>query len=104
VIKRGAADAAEDTRFVELKARLIGFNGDTDWLNINGGAQSVFGVGHILVATNFGVRGGSARRSLASTIFGSVRIGGFSAKTVGLHVFEGVIHKTTRASKVTITV
>jgi len=38
VIKRSATSAAEDTTFVELKARLIGFNGNTDWAKIGGGA------------------------------------------------------------------
>lgn len=103
VIKVGSAGSAEDTGFVELEARLIGFNSNTDGLTINGGAQSVFGMGHILVASDFGISRSSARSFLASAILSSVRVSSFSAETVGLNVFEGVVHKTTRAAKVTIT-
>jgi len=103
VVKVGAASAAEDTRFVELESRLIGFNGNTDGLTINGGTQSVFGVGHILVVSDLGISGHGAGSGFASTILSRVRISGFSAETVGHDVFEGVVHKTTRAAKVAIT-
>jgi len=104
VVKIGAADTAEDAGFVELKARLIGFNGNTHWLNINRGAQGVFGVGDILVARDLRVSGSSARGFLASAILSGVRISGLSAETIGLNVFESIVHKTTRTAKVAITV
>jgi len=92
VVKSSAAGAAEDTRFVELEARLIGFNGDTDRSHVNGGAQSVFGVGDILVARELGVSGHGATGGVAYTVLGGVGVGGFSAETVGLDVFEGGVH------------
>jgi len=92
VVKRSAASAAEDTRFVELKARLIGFNGDRDGGDINGGAESILGVGDILVARELGVSRGRARGRFASTVLGRVGVGRFSAETVGFDVFEGTVH------------
>jgi len=103
MIKIGATSTAENARFVKLKARLIGFNGNGHWLTVNGGAQSVFSVGHILISSDLGISRGSARRSLASAIFSGVGISSFSAKTVSLNVFKGVVHKTTRASEISIT-
>jgi len=58
MIKRSATSTAEDTRFVELKARLIGFNSNTDWGNIDGRTKSVLGVGNIFVARELRVSGG----------------------------------------------
>jgi len=103
VVKVGTTDTAENAGFVELEARLIGFNGNTDRLSINSRAQSVFSVGHILVASDFTVSRDGAGRGLASAIFSSVGVSSLSAETVGFNVFEGVVHKTTRAAEVSIT-
>jgi len=92
VVKSSAASAAEDTRFVELEARLVGFNGNRDGGDVDSSAQSVFGVGDILVASDLGVNGGSAGGGAASTILGSVRISRLRAETVDLDVFEGGVH------------
>jgi len=102
VVKVGAANTAEDAGFVELESRLIGFNGNTDGLAINGSAQSVFGVGDILVSTDLGVNGSSARGLLASAIFSSVRISLFGAETVSFNILESIVHKTSRATKIAI--
>jgi hypothetical protein len=92
VVKVGAASAAEDTGFVELEARLIGFNGNGHRGDIDGGAEGVFGVGDILVARELRVSGGRAGSGFAYTVLGGVRVGRFSAETVGLDVFEGRVH------------
>jgi len=92
VIKRSSASAAEDTGFVKLEARLVGFNGNTDWGDIDGSAQRGFTVSDILVAGELGVSRGRARRGAASTVLGGVGVSRFSAKTVGLDVFEGRVH------------
>jgi len=85
-----------------LKARLIGFNGNTDWFNIDRGAEGVFSVGHILVARDLGVSGHGAGCGFASAISSSVWVSSFSAKSVGFNVFEGRVHQATIASSITI--
>jgi len=92
VIKSSAASATEDTRFVKLEARLISFNSNRDWSDINSRAESVFSVSDIFVARELGVGRDRATGGDAFVIFGNIRIRGFSAETVGFNVFEGGVH------------
>jgi hypothetical protein len=96
-----AAGAGEDTRLVELEARLIGLNGNGDRLHVDGGLELV------LVLRCDILEGSDAHRRrrglglLASASLGSVRVLGLEGVALGLDVLEAVVHETTVAALVT---
>ena len=104
VVEGGSAgSASEDTGGVHLEGGLVGLDGDGDWLLGEGGLELVWGVlGDVSVGADgdltLGKKVGLAGSSGAIT--GGVWVDGFLDHGVALGVLEGLVHKTTVATKV----
>jgi len=101
VIELLTATGGDDTTSVGLEDGLIGFDGNGDWgvgdgsLELGGGTLLDILVTVDLTDTLGGV-------VLASTLSGSVWVLSLGFESVLLDVFEGVVHKTTVATHVTV--
>ena len=104
VVEGGSAgSASKDTGGVHLEGGLVGLDGDGDWLLGEGGLELVWGVlGDVSVGADsdlaLGKKVGLAGSSGAIT--GGVWVDGFLDHGVALGVLEGLVHKTTVATKV----
>jgi len=100
VVEGGTASGVvKDTGFVKLKRTFVGFNGDGDGADGNGGGQRIF-----VHFGDIGVSGdgdGGFAACCAGTGHTLVRVVGFGTDTtVTLDVGKGIVHETTVATLV----
>jgi len=104
VVKVRTASAREDARAVKLENRLVGLNGDRNWLLVQSRHKSLLAVnGNILKASHATLRDPRrAARSLAAAAHSLVRVACFSADGVVLSELEGIVHEATVTSRVNL--
>ncbi len=109
VVQVSTASTSEDTRLVELEGRLVGFDGNRDWLLVQGrhhGGIRVLGdisVGDWSNASDLGNLGVASTSSLGGAR--DIWVSSFSADTaILLDPLESIIHQTTIAAHVSAAV
>jgi len=100
VVELAAASAGDDTTGVHLEDHLVGLDGDGNWSLGNGGLELGGRWADILEASDLtNTLGGLV---LAGTVSGLVWVLGLELKWGGLDVLEGIVHKTTVATVVSL--
>ena len=105
MVKVGATFASEHTTRVELEGRLVGLDGNRDWLLNKSGHEGIVGV-LLDVSVGSDLQLGVVARLVVGHAFavlascaGGVRVVRFGTKTtVALDPLKGIVHKTTIAS------
>jgi len=99
VVELLSTSLGDDSLGVVLEGRLIGLDGDGDWLLVEGSLKLVNGVGlNIGESGNLSLSLGGV--VLALSLLGSVGVVRLELKWVLLDVLEGVVHESTVASHV----
>jgi hypothetical protein len=96
MVKVCSASFSDNTRAVRLEGHLIGFNGNSDWLLVEGSLELGSRSSNIFVSRKLD----TITLVLALSISSGVSVLGFKCKSIFLDVVEGVVHETAIATTI----